>query len=108
MLYVGMDLSRKRLDFEETPGSAARRDWRAALLRRHAHLTARPRRGRRPRPDSQRPCGGVQRARQLACELSEQIVVDGATRVDHIAGFYRVQSARVTTAKIYREGSAEP
>ena len=45
---------------------------------------------------------------QVACELSEQLVVDGKTRVDHIAGFYRVQSDRITTAKIYREGSADP
>jgi len=45
---------------------------------------------------------------QVACELSEQIVVDGVTRVDHIAGFYRVQSGRITTAKIYREASADP
>jgi uncharacterized protein len=45
---------------------------------------------------------------QVACELSEQLIVDGATQVDHIAGFYRVQSGRITTAKIYREGSADP
>jgi uncharacterized protein len=44
----------------------------------------------------------------VACELSEQLAVDGKTRVDHIAGFYRVQSERITTAKIYREGSADP
>jgi len=39
--------------------------------------------------------------------LSEQLVVDDATRVDHIAGFYRVRSGRITAAKIYREGSAD-
>jgi len=44
---------------------------------------------------------------QVACELTEQIVVDDATRVDHIAGFYRVHSGRITGAKIYREGSAD-
>ena len=44
---------------------------------------------------------------QVACELSEQLVVDNATRVDHIAGFYRVRSGRITAAKIYREGSAD-
>jgi heme-degrading monooxygenase HmoA len=44
---------------------------------------------------------------QVACQLREQLVVDGATRVDHIAGFYRVQSDRITTAKIYRESSAD-
>ena len=44
---------------------------------------------------------------QVACELSEQFVVDGVARVDHIAGFYRVQAGRITAAKIYREGSAD-
>ncbi len=44
---------------------------------------------------------------QVACELTEQLVVDDATRVDHIAGFYRVHSGRITKAKIYREGSAD-
>jgi hypothetical protein len=44
----------------------------------------------------------------VACELSEELVVDGAARVDHIAAFYRVQSDRITTAKIYRVGSADP
>jgi hypothetical protein len=44
---------------------------------------------------------------QVACELSEQIVVDGTTLLDHIAGFYRVHSGRITGAKIYREGSAD-
>lgn len=43
----------------------------------------------------------------VACELHEQFVVDGVARVDHIAGFYRVESNRITTAKIYREGSAD-
>jgi heme-degrading monooxygenase HmoA len=44
---------------------------------------------------------------QVACELTEQCVVDGVVRVDQIAGFYRVQGDRITAAKIYREGSAE-
>jgi hypothetical protein len=44
---------------------------------------------------------------QVACELSERFIVDGTARVDRIAGFYRVQSGRITAAKIYREGSAE-
>ena len=46
-------------------------------------------------------------ADQVACELSEQLVVDDATRVDHIAGFYKVRAGRITAAKIYREGSAD-
>jgi hypothetical protein len=44
---------------------------------------------------------------QVACELSEHLVVDGVARVGQIAGFYRVQSGRITAAKIYREGSAD-
>jgi heme-degrading monooxygenase HmoA len=43
---------------------------------------------------------------QVACELSEHLKIDGIERVDQIAGFYRVQSGRITAAKIYREGSA--
>jgi limonene-1,2-epoxide hydrolase/heme-degrading monooxygenase HmoA len=43
----------------------------------------------------------------VACELSEQLVVGGVARVDHIAGFYEVDSGRITRAKIYREGSAD-
>ncbi|MFL5928810.1 MAG: nuclear transport factor 2 family protein [Gaiellaceae bacterium] len=45
---------------------------------------------------------------RVACELSEELVVDGKSRVDHIAGFYRIQCGRIATAKIYREGSADP
>jgi heme-degrading monooxygenase HmoA len=44
----------------------------------------------------------------VACELSEQLTVDGTTRTDHIAGFYRVRSDRIAATKIYREGSANP
>jgi heme-degrading monooxygenase HmoA len=43
---------------------------------------------------------------QVACQLSEHLVVDGVARVEQIAGFYRVQNGRITAAKIYREGSA--
>ena len=43
----------------------------------------------------------------VACELSEQFIVDGVARADHIAAFYEVQSGRITAAKIYREGSAD-
>jgi hypothetical protein len=52
-----------------------------------------------------RRANGVVDGDQVACELIEHRVVDGVTRVDQIAGFYRVQSGRIT-AKIYREGSA--
>lgn len=44
---------------------------------------------------------------QVACELSEQLVVNGVARVEHIAGFYRVHSGRITAAKIYREGFSD-
>lgn len=43
----------------------------------------------------------------VACQLREQLVVDGMTRADHIAGFYRVREGRIEEAKIYREGSAD-
>ena len=43
---------------------------------------------------------------RVACELREDLVVDGAARTDHIAGFYRVADDRIAAAKIYREGSA--
>ena len=42
-----------------------------------------------------------------ACEMSEQLIANGVTRVDHIAGFYHLRSGRITAAKIYREGSAD-
>jgi len=43
---------------------------------------------------------------RVACELREDLVVDGAARTDHIAGFYRVDDGLIAAAKIYREGSA--
>jgi uncharacterized protein len=43
----------------------------------------------------------------VACELEEEYVVGDETRVDHIAGFYRVADGRIVAAKIYREGSAD-
>jgi len=45
---------------------------------------------------------------RVSCELSERFVVEGVARVEHIAGFYRVESGRITGVKIYREGSADP
>jgi heme-degrading monooxygenase HmoA len=44
---------------------------------------------------------------QVACQMSEHLVIDGVARVDQIAGFYRVQNGRITAAKIYREGTAD-
>jgi hypothetical protein len=45
---------------------------------------------------------------RAACELRENMTVDGAAREDFIAGFYRVDTSGViTSAKIYRQGSAD-
>jgi uncharacterized protein len=43
---------------------------------------------------------------RVACELREEFVVGDASRVERIAGFYRVEAGLITDAKIYREGSA--
>ncbi len=42
-----------------------------------------------------------------SAELRETLVVDGATRTFHIAGFFTVVDGLITRAKIYREGSAD-
>jgi hypothetical protein len=45
---------------------------------------------------------------RAACELRESMIVDGCAREDFIAGFYRVDTNGViTSAKIYRQGSAD-
>ena len=45
---------------------------------------------------------------RVACELLETMTIDGAAREDFIAGFYRVDTNGViTSAKIYRQGSAD-
>jgi uncharacterized protein len=44
---------------------------------------------------------------QVACELREDYSAEGVDRTDYIAGFFRVETGRITAAKIYREGSAE-
>ena len=43
----------------------------------------------------------------VACELSEQFIVDGVAHVDQLAAFYEIQSGRIIAAKIYRQGSAD-
>jgi limonene-1,2-epoxide hydrolase/heme-degrading monooxygenase HmoA len=43
---------------------------------------------------------------RVACEMSEQLVVDGVTRVNRVAGFYEVQDNRITAATIYRRAAA--
>ncbi|HEU5349424.1 MAG TPA: nuclear transport factor 2 family protein [Ktedonobacterales bacterium] len=45
---------------------------------------------------------------KAACEMVEHMAVDGDTRQDFIAGFYRVDDdGIIRTAKIYRQGSAD-
>ena len=45
---------------------------------------------------------------KAACEMVEHMTVGSDTRQDFIAGFYRVDADGViTTAKIYRQGSAD-
>jgi hypothetical protein len=45
---------------------------------------------------------------RAACELRERMTVAGVLREDFIAGFYRVDTNGViTSAKIYREGTAD-
>ncbi|WGW13595.1 nuclear transport factor 2 family protein [Saxibacter everestensis] len=42
-----------------------------------------------------------------AAELTEEIVLDGKTKTFAIAGFYRIENGKLSSAKIYREGSAD-
>ena len=45
---------------------------------------------------------------QVACELLESMTTEGIQREDAIAGFYRVDAhGMITSATIYREGSAD-
>ncbi|HEX5548272.1 MAG TPA: nuclear transport factor 2 family protein [Ktedonobacterales bacterium] len=45
---------------------------------------------------------------RVACELLETMTIEGAAREDFIAGFYCVDANGViTSAKIYRQGSAD-
>ncbi|MHA6757677.1 nuclear transport factor 2 family protein [Streptacidiphilus sp. PAMC 29251] len=44
---------------------------------------------------------------RAACQMVEVFTFDGAERTDHIAGFYGIANGRITSAKIYREGSAD-
>ena len=43
---------------------------------------------------------------RVACEPREEFLVADISRVEHIAGFFRVEAGLITDAKIYREGSA--
>ncbi|WP_328607162.1 nuclear transport factor 2 family protein [Amycolatopsis sp. NBC_00345] len=44
---------------------------------------------------------------RVAAQLTETLTHDGQERTFAIAGFYRLRDGRITSAKIYREGSAE-
>lgn len=44
---------------------------------------------------------------RAACQLIETLTVAGEEQTFFIAGFYRLRDARIASAKIYREGSAE-
>lgn len=44
---------------------------------------------------------------RAACQLTETLNVDGVERSYAIAGFYELRDGRISSAKIYREGSAE-
>lgn len=45
--------------------------------------------------------------RTVAAELYERITIDGAEREFSIAAFFRVADGLITTAKVYREGTAD-
>ena len=44
----------------------------------------------------------------VACELTEQLTVEGATFDFALAAFYTVRRNRIVRVKVYREGSSEP
>lgn len=45
--------------------------------------------------------------RSVAAELHERITIDGAEREFAIAAFFRVSDGLITSAKVYREGTAD-
>ncbi len=44
----------------------------------------------------------------VACELHEQLTVEGASFEFALAAFYTVRRGQIVRVKVYREGSAEP
>ncbi len=44
----------------------------------------------------------------VACELSEQLTVQGSAFEFALAAFYTVRRGQIVRVKVYREGSAEP
>jgi uncharacterized protein len=50
----------------------------------------------------------IEGERNAACELRETYRVDGVKHTASIAAFYSFQDGRITRAKVYHEGSADP
>lgn len=50
----------------------------------------------------------IEGERNAACELRETYRVDGVEHTASIAAFYSIQDGRITRAKVYQEGSADP
>jgi hypothetical protein len=50
----------------------------------------------------------IEGKRDAACELCETYRFDGVEHTTSIAAFYSFQNGRISRAKIYREGSADP
>jgi ketosteroid isomerase-like protein len=44
---------------------------------------------------------------RAACRMTESLTLDGVPRSFAIAGFFRLRDGLISSAKIYREGSAE-
>ena len=44
----------------------------------------------------------------VACELHEQLTVEGTPFEFALAAFYTVRRGQIVRVKVYREGSAEP
>ena len=44
----------------------------------------------------------------VACEITEQLSVDGVPFEFALAAFYTVRRGRIVRVKVYREGTAEP
>ena len=44
----------------------------------------------------------------VACELTEELTVEGAAFEFSLAAFYTVRRGKIVRVRVYREGSAEP
>lgn len=52
--------------------------------------------------------GQVVQGEVVACELSEQLTVEGTEFAFALAAFYTVRDGRIVRVKVYREGTAQP